>query len=73
MSPTRIIFSPHLSSSRGSGGSGGLIGLLEMLLFSVAPSLEFFSENIEDLSLTSSGFGDLHPGPRIIDEERYIQ
>ena len=67
------MFSPHLSSSRGSGGSGGLIGLLEMLLFSVAPCLEFFSENIADLSLTSSGFGDLHPGSRIIDVNHYIQ
>ena len=66
------MFSPHLSSSRGSGGSGGLIGLLEMLFFSVALSLEFFSANIADLSFTSSGFGDSHPGSRIIEVKHYM-
>ena len=58
------MFSPHLYSSRGSGGSGGLTGLLETAILSTVSSLELFSENIADLSLTSSGFGDLQPCSR---------
>ena len=60
------MFSPHLYSSRGSGGSGGLTGLVETPILSTVSSLELFSENIADFSLTSSGFGDLQPCSTIV-------
>ena len=65
VSPINNMFSPHLNSSRGSSGSGGLIGLLDDPVLIIFSSFEVFSENIADLSLTSSGFGDLLPDSRI--------
>ena len=72
VSPTNIMFSPHLYSSRGSLGRGGLIGLLDVVVLSDVSSFNVFSENIADLSFTSSGFGDLVPGSEIVYISVYI-